>query len=107
MRTSLRYRLGWSGLLIFLESRSDSVLAGLKVTSHLFDQIVIFSRSVFIRRAALFGVSTTIYKLVSSANKRIPQCMSLTMSFMYKINSNGPSIEPWGTPAGDHPLKSL
>ena len=63
IRTSLKYGLGWSGLLIFFGSRSDSVLAGLKVTSHLLDQFVIFSRSVVIWQAAAFGVSTIITSL--------------------------------------------
>ena len=87
MATSLRYKLGWSILLTFLVSKSESVLVGLKVTGHLFDQLVILSRSGFILRAAFSGVSTIMYKLMSSANRRMPQCISRTMSFIYKIKS--------------------
>ena len=39
-------------------------------------------RSVFIMAAAVSGESTTMYKLVSSANNRIAEPMSLTISFM-------------------------
>ena len=82
MGTSLRYKLGWSILLTFLVSKSDSVLVGQKVTGHLFDQLVISSRSEFILRAAFSGVSTIIYRLISSANRQMPQCIPRTMSFI-------------------------
>jgi hypothetical protein len=42
------------------------------------------------------------YKLVSSANSFIVDCISVTMSFIKIINKRGPSIEPWGNKP-DHP----
>ena len=39
-----------------------------------------------------------IYKLVSSAKSLIDESMSSTISLMYKRKSDGPRIEPWGTP---------
>ena len=45
-----------------------NVLEALKSTSHSSDQRLIECRSVFMISAALSGVSTIIYKLVSSAN---------------------------------------
>ena len=40
-----------------------------------------------------------IKRLVSSANKRIQEPISFTISFIKTRKSNGPSIEPCGTPA--------
>ena len=40
-----------------------------------------------------------MYKLISSANKQIEQPRFLTMSFIWIMKSNGPRIEPYGTPA--------
>ena len=40
-----------------------------------------------------------IYKLVSSAKRRIEEFMFLTISFIKMRKSRGPSIEPCGTPA--------
>ena len=70
--TSRRYKLGWSILLTFLVSKSDSVLVGLKVTSHLFDQLVILSRSELILRAAFSGVAT-----ISLNHQQIGGCRSV------------------------------
>ena len=40
-----------------------------------------------------------IYKLVSSAKRRIEEFMFLTILFIKMRKSRGPSIEPCGTPA--------
>ena len=40
-----------------------------------------------------------MYRLVSSANKRIVESMSKTISLIYTKNSSGPIIDPCGTPA--------
>ena len=72
----------------------DSVLVGLKDTSHLAAHCVILSRSLFRQFAASTGLSTTIQRLVSSANKRLFEPMSVTISFMYKKKSKGPRIDP-------------
>ena len=54
----------------FLESKSASVLDGLKVTSHVAAHRVILSKSKFKQAAALGALSTMMKRLVSSANKR-------------------------------------
>ena len=69
------------------------------MTSHFVAQILIFEKSLFITDAVFSGVSTIMYRLVSSANNLIFELMSLTMSFINIRNSRGPSIEPYGTPA--------
>ena len=61
---------------------SVSVLLGLNVTSHFFAQVCIELISVFKHSAAISGVSTIMYKLVSFAKSFIVELMSLTMSFM-------------------------
>ena len=60
-----------------------SVLFGLNLTSQFSDHLCIFSRSVFIRSAAIAGSSTIRYRDVSSANNLIQEFMSLTISFIY------------------------
>ena len=49
--------------------------------------------------ATVSGFSTIIYKVVSSANNRMLELISDTISFMNTENNNGPSIAPCGTPA--------
>jgi len=46
----------------------------------------------------MLGFSTTIYILVSSAKRRILDPMSETMSLIKMRKSNGPKIDPCGTP---------
>ena len=65
------------------ESSRDSVLAGLNLTNHLSAQFVIFKRSAFNVLAEAIGSSTTIKSPVSSANKRIFELISATMSLIY------------------------
>ena len=45
------------------------------------------------------GFSTIKNKLVSSANKRMLQPISLTISLIKSKKSKGQRIEPWETPA--------
>ena len=45
------------------------------------------------------GLSIIKYKLVSSANNLIVDCMSITMSFIKTIKNSGCRIDQWGTPA--------
>ena len=78
----------------FLESSSASVLDGLKVTSHMAAHRVILSKSEFKQAAASGALSTMMNRLVSSANKRMLEPMSLTMSFMKSRKSRGPRIDP-------------
>ena len=40
-----------------------------------------------------------IYKLVSSAKRRLEELISLTMSLIKIIKKSGPSMDPFGTPA--------
>ena len=79
--------------------RRDSVFVGLKDTIQVSAQWVILSRSMFRHSAADRGCSTIIQRLVSSANSRILEPISVMMSFMYKRKSKGPKIYPCGTPA--------
>ena len=86
MRVNFGYLLvlhkdrGCRGLLILREKSSVSVLEGLKVTSHVEAQFEILSRSVLIQPTAVTGSSTMIKRLVSSANNRILEPISCTIS---------------------------
>ena len=62
--------------------RREVVFAGLKSTNQSAAHLLIVSKYVFRRRAPVTGLATIIYKLVSSANKRMEEVMPLTMSFM-------------------------
>ena len=54
----------------------------------------IFVRSEFNWFAASTGLSTILYRLVSSANNPIDELMFSTISLIYKRTSKGPRIEP-------------
>ena len=75
------------------------VLVGLNVTNQVAAHCEILLRSKLRQSAAMVGLSTMIKRLVSSANKRIWEPMSVTMSLMYNKKSIGPKMEPCGTPA--------
>ena len=64
-------RGGWTGLLTLREKSIDSVFLGLNKTSHLSGHEDIFTRSCLRVFDALSGESTKIYRLVSSAKRRI------------------------------------
>ena len=55
--------------LSFQDTKSDSDLEGLNLTNHVLAQLCVVSKSAFSIPAALFGLLTIIYKLVSSAKK--------------------------------------
>ena len=73
---------GCCGGFAFRENIIDNVLPALKATNHASAQVLIVFRSMFSECAAPLEDSTTMYKLVSSANKRIGQPRFLTMSFI-------------------------
>ena len=62
---------GLIGLLTFLDMTIDKVFAALKFTNQKSAQSLILCKSPLSIVAAVFGVSTTMYKLVSSAKKQI------------------------------------
>ena len=78
---------------------SDSVLSGLNVTNHVSAHCSILIRSALGRSAEAVGSSTMINRPVSSANKRIQEPISFTISFIKTRKSNGSSVEPCGIPA--------
>ena len=58
--------------------------------------------NIFIRSAlshSVTGSSMMIKRLMTSANKRTQEPISFTISFIKTRKSNGPIIEPYGTPA--------
>ena len=75
----------------------EKLLEGLKFTCKVLPQFVICLKSLFSVTAAEFGLSTMMYKVVSSA--KTDAFISLTMSLMYTRNISGPKTESWGTPA--------
>ena len=75
-------RDGWICLLTLREKSIDLVFLGLNKTSHLSAHEDIFARSWLRVFDALSGESTIIYRLVSSAKRRIVDWMSFTMSFI-------------------------
>ena len=81
-------------MFVFREIKRDSVFKGLNFTSHFSAHSAIFSRSALRSSAATIGSSTMIYRLVSSAKRRIDDPMSCTISFIKRRKRSGPSIEP-------------
>ena len=73
---------GWCGLFNLRENNIASVLVGLKDTSQVVAHCDIFSRSMLSWPAAVTGLSTIINRLVSSANNRIFEPISDTISFI-------------------------
>ena len=60
---------GCTGLISLRDTRNESILTGLKRTSHLLAHCMILSRSRLRSSAAVPGFSTEINKLVSFAKK--------------------------------------
>ena len=56
---------GWKGRMSLRDTRKDTLLEGLKLTSHVIAQRDIFSRSAIRRAAEMIGSSTIIKRLVS------------------------------------------
>ena len=71
---------GLSGLFILREVIRDSLLFGLNFTNQDFAHFDILLRSVLRISTAASGLSTIIYRLVSSANSRMFDRISVTMS---------------------------
>ena len=78
----------------------DSILFGLKSTCYDAANCDITFRSEFRQKVAAVGLSTMIKRLihVSSVKILLFAPMSFTISLMYSRNSNGPRIDPCGTP---------
>ena len=68
--------------LSFLDIRRDVVFVGLKSTNHEVAHLFIVSKSILRLRAADCGFSTIMYRLVSSAKRRIGEFILRTMSFI-------------------------
>ena len=86
-------------MFILREIIRDSFLSGLNFTNQDFAHFDILLRSVLRISAAASGLSTIIYRLVSSAKSRMFDRISVTMSFMYSRNNRGPKMDPCGMPA--------
>ena len=71
---------GCTGLLIFLDIRSDSAFKGLNFTNKALALLAIFSRSALRISAATSGLSTIMKRLVSSANRRMLDPISVIIS---------------------------
>ena len=69
-------------LVAFQRQDHRKIFGGVEVNQPVSPHVLIKLRSLFRVTAALFGFSTTIYKLVSSANSLTCACSSFTMSFM-------------------------
>ena len=74
MGTSLRYKLGWSILLTFMVSKSDSVLVRLNVTNHLFDRLVSYQDQSSIRGLYFRGIDK---KCTFSYHQQTGKCRSV------------------------------
>ena len=80
--TSDKYRLGWLTLFRLLLHNNDSVLLGLTFTSHHSDHKDSRWRLLLRICAAESGWSIIIYRVESSANSRIFDWISLTISLI-------------------------
>ena len=63
----------------------------------MFDQADVFAKSQYNWAVVSEGSSLDANRVLSSANIRISDSMSWTMSLMNIMNSKGPRREPWGT----------
>ena len=66
---------GCTGLLIFLDIRSDSIFKGLNFANQASAHLAIFSRSAL----RISGLSTIMKRLVSSAKRRMLDLISVTI----------------------------
>ena len=78
-------------MLTFLDMTIDKVSTALKFTSQ---KSLMLCKSPLSIVAAVFGVSTIMIKLESSAKRRIDAPIFLTISLMNIRNRNGPRVEP-------------
>ena len=68
--------------LSFLDIRRNAVFVGLKSTNHEVACLFIVSNSILRLRAADCGFSTILYRLMSSAERRIDEFILRTISFI-------------------------
>ena len=86
-------------LFFLLVNTMKCVLLILRESLFTFNQRDIFASSEFNSSCILFRSFPLLNKLVPSANNiGVVLEHMCPRSFMYYKNSNGPSIEPWGTP---------
>ena len=91
---------GMESLSFLLDTSMDSVLGGLKVTSHWWAQLLMRWRSLFRVTWASSRSLLVTKRQVSSANIRIwEDWIIVDRSLMYIKNKRGPNTDPWGTPA--------
>ena len=76
------YKCGCIGRLSLRDTRKESLLVGLNVSSQVIAHREILSRSMFRRATDVIGSSTIIKRLVSSAKRRICELISSTMSLI-------------------------
>ena len=68
--------------LSFLDIRRDVVFVGLKSTNHEIAHLFIVYKSILRLRAADYGFSTVMYRLVSSEKRRMDEFILCTISFI-------------------------
>ena len=84
----------WGTEFFFEKISIDKVLLELKVASQLLALMEVVLTFLLRSCPAWSWQSTTIYKLVSSANYQLEHPMCLTMSFLKNRNRSRPRIEP-------------
>ena len=92
---------GWRTGLDLREKIIDKVLLAMNVTSQAFAHCEMNCKSALRILAASSGRSTIMYKLVSSAKRRMEPPICLTMSLIKIRKSKGPRIDPC-VPAFEH-----
>ena len=92
----------WGGELkryFFCENMMSLLLPELNETLHVFAQLLFFSKSLLRTSAVIAGSSSETNKQVSSAKRRHSYSKFSIISCISIIQSKGPSLLPWGTPA--------
>ena len=97
--TTLLKISGGELLRVLFENIMSFDFLALKVTFQMSDQADIFAKSLFNCAAVSVGSMPEANRVVSSANIRISDSISFTMSFIKIMKSNGPRRETCGTPA--------
>jgi hypothetical protein len=87
------------GLVCLFDILRKKFFSGLKVTLHCSAHSSIFCRSEFNLVIDSSGEFIVSNRVVSSANRCTLVSRLFGRSFIYSKNSNGPRIDPWGTPA--------
>ena len=81
-------------LLFFQKAKSAPDLEGLNFTNQFFAHLLMISKSISNISAARVGLSTIMYKVVSSAKSRTHDCISGTILCMYNKHSSRSRIDP-------------